>query len=347
MPVLTENELKKRLKSDEPDRLYLIYGEENYLKSHYVERIAKNAVKKEFEAFNLHKLEGKGLDLYTLSDIIEAYPMMGGFNCVIVHDLPIDALSKDDTERLSEIISDLPETTILILWMDHIEVSAKKSARWRSFIKEAAKYGCVAEMKKRSRGELIKLVRSGAAKRGCAILPDKADRLISIVGDDLTNLLNELEKVCAFTGGGEIGNSDIDAVAVKTVDAAVFDLAKAIAAGDASRAFGILSDLFIQKTEPVMIMGALISSYVDMYRIKICRQSGGRAEDVSSVFNYKNKEFRLRIAASQSAPLSAGQLRDCLDELYSADRLLKGSGLDEKIILEKCVARLIAKRAVS
>ena len=79
----------------------------------------------------------------------------------------------------------------------------------------------------------------------------------------------------------------------------------------------------------------------------VCLLCGGRAEDVSSVFNYKNKEFRLRIAASQSAPLSAGQLRDCLDELYSADRLLKGSGLDEKIILEKCVARLIAKRAVS
>lgn len=347
MPEISENELKQRLKSGKPDRLYFIYGEEDYLKSFYVGRIADVAVDKGFEDFNLHKFEGKGINLYALSETIEAYPMMGGMNCVIVHDLPADALTKDDAEKLSSIISDLPDTTVLVLWMDHIEVSLKYNAKWRSFLKEVTKYGYAVQLNKKSRNELVKLVCSGAVKRGCVMSPDKADRLISLVGDDLTNLLNELEKVCAFTGGGEIQNSDIDAVAVKTIDAAVFDLTKAIAAENARRAFDTLSALFVLRTEPVMIMGALISSYVDMYRVKICRQTGGRTEDAAKVFDYRNKEFRLRNAAAQAAGLSAAQLRECLDELYNADRLLKGSGLDGKMILEKCVTRLLTIKAVN
>lgn len=347
MPEISENELKQRLKSGKPDRLYFIYGEEDYLKSFYVGRIAEVSVEKGFEDFNLHKFEGKGIDLYTLSETLEAYPMMSGMNCVIVHDLPADSLTKDEAEKFSAIISDLPDTTVLVIWMDHIEVSLKNNAKWRSFLKEVTKYGYAVALNRKSRSELVRLVCSGAAKRGCVMSPDKAGRLISLVGDDLTNLLNELEKVCAFTGGGEIQYADIDAVAVKTIDAAVFDLTKAIAANNAQRAFGTLSALFDLRTEPIMIMGALISSYVDMYRVKICRQSGGRAEDVAKVFDYKNKEFRLRNASSQAASLSTAQLRSCLDELYEADRLLKGSGLDGKMILEKCVTRLLTIKAVS
>ncbi len=345
MPQISENELKQRLKSKKMDRFYFIYGEEDYLKSHYVERISEAAVEKGFEDFNLHKFEGKGIDLYMLSDTIEAYPMMGGLNCVVVHDLPADTQTKDDAEKLGAILSDLPDTTVLVIWMDHIEVSPKNSAKWRAFIKDAAQYGCVVELNKKSRSELVKLVCTGAAKRGCSISPDMADRLIMLVGSDLTNLLNELEKVCAFTGGGEIKAADIDSVAVKTVEAVVFDLTKAIAADDTERAFGILSTLFIQRTESVMIMGALISSYVDMYRVKICRQSGGRTEDPAKIFDYKNKEFRLRNAAAQAAKLSSEQLRRCLDALSDADRLLKGSGLDGKMILEKCVAQLLTGKA--
>ncbi len=333
------------MKNGNLDKLYLIYGEEDYLKSFYAGKIAEKTVDKNFADFNLHKFEDKGVDLDKVSEALEAFPMMGGKTCVIVKDLPVDALGKDDSEKLMAIYSDVPDTSVLVFWIDTLDASPRKNAKWRDFIMNIATFGSVLELNRRSRSDLVKLVCSGAAKRGCSIFPDKADYLISLVGDDMTNLLGELEKVCAFTQNGEITAAAIDAVAVKTVEAVTFDLAKAIAAGNAQKAFSILNMLFRQKTEPVLIMGALISDYVDMYRVKICRQNGGRSEDVAKIFNYRGKEFRLRNAAGQAAKLTAGQLRDSLDALSRADEQLKSSGGDKQIILEKCITLLMLGRA--
>ena len=53
MPVLNESALKEKLKSN-PVGIYLIYGEENYLKKVYTEKIIKKTVDPSFEDFNFH-----------------------------------------------------------------------------------------------------------------------------------------------------------------------------------------------------------------------------------------------------------------------------------------------------
>ena len=57
-----------------------------------------------------------------------------------------------------------------------------------------------------------------------------------------------------------------------------------------------------------MIAGALISSYVDMYRAKAALASGERVEAVAQAFNYKGREFRLRYAAQDASRLTLAQL---------------------------------------
>ena len=42
--------------------VYLFYGEETYLREFYLAEVKKQLVPPGFEAFNFHRLEGKGLD---------------------------------------------------------------------------------------------------------------------------------------------------------------------------------------------------------------------------------------------------------------------------------------------
>ena len=114
---------------------------------------------------------------------------------------------------------------------------------------------------------------------------------------------------------------------IKSVEATAFDMVKALLRGKYADAYGMLDALFAQKTEPVMIAGALISSYIDMYRAKAALASGERVEAVAQAFNYKGREFRLRYAAQDASRLTLAQLGTCLDILSEADEALKSTRL--------------------
>ena len=267
--------------------------------------------------------------------------MMSARTCVLLKDVPADALAQGDREKLMQILSDIPPTCTVVMWMDTVEVAPKKSAKWRAFLKDVAPYADLLALDRRGSADLQKLIRSGAQKRGCSITPQTAGYLVSLVGNDLTLLLKELEKLCAYKGTGEITPQDVDAVAVRTVEAVVFDLSKAMFAADAARALSILAQLFRQKTEPVMILGALIACYVDMYRVKVFTLAGARPEDAAATFNYKGKEFRLRNAARDGRKMSLRDVRSCLEILYRCDTMLKGSGMDAQLLLERCITELM------
>ena len=63
MAEITEKELKKQIANGMFSPVYLLYGEEAFLKQYYAGLIAEKSVAKGFETFNLHKLEGKETSL--------------------------------------------------------------------------------------------------------------------------------------------------------------------------------------------------------------------------------------------------------------------------------------------
>ena len=83
--------------------------------------------------------------------------------------------------------------------------------------------------------------------------------LVDTVGDDLLVLMNELTKLAAFAGKEGITREIIDSVAVKSVEASIFDLSAAIIENNADKAFSILSVLKQERVSPQIIIGTLAS----------------------------------------------------------------------------------------
>ena len=189
--------------------------------------------------------------------------------------------------------------------------------------------------------QLTKLIEKGAKERGCSLGFSEANYLISSVGDDMTVILNELEKICAYKKQGTVTKNDIDAVVIKSVQARAFDLAKALVANNCDTAMSILDTLISMKEEPINILGAIITPYVDMYRVKVYVSGGMRAEDAAKDFNYRNKEFRLTNAAKSASKYSVRQIRSFLEVLYDADTLLKSTSLNGRLILEQTITKLL------
>lgn len=340
MSDIKEAELKAQIKGSSFSNLYFLYGEEKYLIKHYTNLLVKKIIPPDFSDFNLHTYDGKSLDYDALYNSVEALPMFSNYTCLLIKDLPADSLNADAFEKLEAIVSDIPETTVILISLLTADFDAR-SAKGKKALALFQKYGSSVCFSHADSNQLSRLIEKGANERGCKFGYSEAKYLISLVGDDMTVILNELEKICAFKKEGTIEKADIDAVVVKNVQARAFDLAKALSAGNCDSAMEILDTLFYMREEPINILGAIITPYIDMYRAKVYVTGGMRAEDAAKDFNYKNKEFRLTNGARSASKYSFEQLRKFLDILDEADSLLKSTSTDGRTVLEQTITKLL------
>lgn len=340
LPIINESEVKQQIKSGRFSNLYFIYGEEKYLVKHYTDLLMKKIVPQDFADFNLHIYDGKSPDFDDISNAAEALPIFSQYSCICIKDLHADSLNADSSDKLEKLISDISDSTVIIISLPTVDVNMK-SAKGKKLLGLFEKYGSVLNFDHAGMGQLSKLIERGAKERGCEFAYSEANYLISLVGDDMTVILNELEKICAYKKGGKINKSDIDAVVVKNTQARAFDLAKALTSNNCDMAMSILDTLFYMREEPVNILSAMITPYIDMYRAKVFVSGGMRAEDAAGYFNYKNKEFRLTNGARTAAKYSMTQLRQFLEVLNDADIMLKSSTVDGRLVLEQTITKLL------
>lgn len=336
MPSLNESALKEKLR-DNPVGVYLIYGEEAYLKKTYVDKIVSKTVDPDFEDFNFHTFDGKECTLSEVYESAEAVPMMAETKCVLVKDFPLDTLDDNGFEQLERVIKENPDDCALIFSVIAYE---PKGAKWTKAVKLFEKYGFAVKIDKKTSIELAKMLEGGAKRRGKPFASGVASYLISCVGSDLNTLLNETEKVCAYAQGDEVLKSDVDAVCIKSLDARVFDMIKDLTSGRFDNAFKKLNVLFEQREDEFQILGALIAQYSDIYRARAAVKSGNRAEMIAKYYNYAGKEFRLTNAARSGSSLSFDDIGECMEILLWADTTLKSSALSKRLVLEQTVVKL-------
>lgn len=340
MPAIGEQELKKAISSAQFSNVYLLYGEEGYLKQHYVSQMQKKLIKPSLAEFNLHTFEGRNVTMDEILSAAQALPLMSDYSCVVVHDYPFNTWTESERKVLKEFLSDVPESTVLIFWLDGIEVDPKNQ-KWKTVISYFTKAGDSVQLARRDTRSLTRLLMDGAKKRGCEIEQNACTYMISVVGIDLQTLLSELEKLCSFIGVGRITKETVDLVSTKCLSAKVFDMSRALVRHDYEMAYSILNNLIALKEEPISILAVISTSYVDMYRAKCAKISGEQAMDVTKYFNYRGKEFRITNISRDCDKLSIAQLRASVDALVQADISLKSSSVDGKLILEETMVKLL------
>ena len=79
-------QLIRDLKNGDFAPLYIIYGEESYLKEYYLRELRQKVVDPTFADFNLIEFEGKGLTAEQLTEAIDSCPAMSEKKLIIVSD---------------------------------------------------------------------------------------------------------------------------------------------------------------------------------------------------------------------------------------------------------------------
>lgn len=342
MPEINETKLKEHISKNQLGRLYFLYGDEKFLVKRDLLRMTKKLSASDFPEFNFHEFP-HDTPIDEIADAVEALPFMAERKCVTVSDLNVEALGSAELNKLNELLDNVPDTTTLIFFLSTLEIDLKKSAKWRSFIKkiDAAGYSvCYAH---RSDSDLEKFLCREAEKNGCTLSRTLANKIIRYTGNDLNALTNELIKLCAFTGGGEITSGQIESIVTKNTETTVFILSNALVRGDYSKAYALLDLLINQGEKPITILSVLSGAYIDMYRVRAAIQSGKTSLAPAEYGDYKGRDFRLKYAERDMRDLSLEVLRESLSLLLECDLSLKlstGEGMD-RIALEKLFSKLL------
>lgn len=353
MPKIDGARLKKLLSEGYLPGLYVIAGEEKHSVKKAAQALIAKASGKMFPEFNSNEFGNEAL-AEDIGAAVEALPFMAEHKCVSVSDYNMDEKSGEELQRICEMIEEVPETTTLVFWYPTLEPGGKNASGWKTFLKKAEAVGNVVLFGRKKPEELQKLMMRQAAKEGCVLSRSVAEKIVEYAGQDLNLLEQEIGKLSAFAlgsweEGGRQGEAEITADMVesltcKTPETTSFLMANAVVAGNYEKAYSLLDVLFYQKIKSPMILGALCGPYVDMYRMWAAKESGRTSSALLDYGEYKGREFCLRNAERNIRSLSKGAVRKSLNLLMEADMAIKGSPLDDRVIFEELIAKLLLAR---
>ncbi len=340
MPIALEQQLKGNVNGGNILSTYFIFGEDTYLKKLYVDKIIDKTVDRA-DDFNFLRFEGE-CSLQQVYDAKEQFPMMSDKKCVLLTDYDFEEASKSDFERLVLLLSEPNDTTVFVYWCNNVDVDTKRSTRFKELVKAVELAGGIAaELNHRSSGELIKVLQDGAKKRGTQFSSGAAAYLIESCTEDINVLLSELEKLCAYANGGLITREMIDTVCVKSIDASVYALTAEIIAQNSASALKLLDSLYSMRVEPMIILHTISSNFIDIYRAMAGLNAGVSINFLAEQFDYNNRQFVLEKASHQARKFTVNSMKFCLNALVDADKRLKSFAVNDRVVLEELIIRLI------
>lgn len=125
-----------------------------------------------------------------------------------------------------------------------------------------------------------------------------------------------------------------------TLDADTFDMVKLVAAGRTDQAQQKLKTLLALQNEPIMITGALIGNYIDMYRVLQAKRSRRSLADVAKDFGYGGKwSYRLGETERTASRFKRRQLENAWKYCKAGHRF-KSSKLDADLLMQKALCEL-------
>lgn len=342
MPKLNYREIKKQITDKKFSKSYFLYGDEKYLINKVEKALLNRIIEGDKNQFNMIEINGSKIDLESLLVYTDTYPVFSKNKCVLIKDMDIDQINSDDVLTLVNIVKNISDFCIIIISQTSIVIDTKKSAKWRNFINSIIEYACIVEITSKNSISIENQIVSWVKGYGKSITFDLAKLIIEKCGRDLNNLKNEIDKLCAFEELDVISKGSIDSIVIENLESNIFSICNLLLNGNYEEMNKRIDIVFNNNEDPVAMLAAISSNYIDMYRLSLSIKYGNSVADIKNYFDYSgNKEFKIKVAEKNIKKLSLDSIKESIEELIKADKDLKSLYIDPKIIIETLIGKLI------
>ncbi len=328
--------LKTAIQKQNPERLYVFYGEEVFLMHHYLEQLRKILVDEVTESFNFHSLNSETFDILSFADAVENLPMMADRTMVLVDEIDLFKLSEDTRNKIVDVISDIPEYCTVVFTYE--TTPWKPDKRQKKLWDAINTNGVIVEFAKQNQRDLVNWITRHFASHKKQISSDLCTYLIDITDGTMTSLSGEISKIAAYSGADTITRSDIDAVTEPVLDAVVFRMTDYLSAGEYGKALQTLQKLLKMQQEPIAILGAIGGHFRRLSTARTLSENGrgyGELMKLCGIADYPAR--KAMDAARRFSPKFCAKAAELIIE---TDYRMKTSYDDPERLLEMLILQL-------
>lgn len=341
MAFLSEEKRNQLLTKGCP--VFYFYSAERYLVQQGMAEVRRALLREEPETT---VLDGPAPELEQIIMAAGTISFFGTRRVVELPELQPTAYTDKDVEALCDVLQSAENAVFLLGSCFEAERGKLKIAkRAQKLLDTCKKLGYVQELAQPKPFELKNMMLTRAQAQGCTMTEPAAAALLERCGTDPFLLENETDKLCAASGYTTVTPTMVAQLCAQNLEADVFEMVRMVTAKNAAGACQKLDVLLRLQNEPIAIAGALIGSYVDLYRVKLGQSVRKNYSTVFKDFGYKGSDYRLKRSQETATPYSLPQLERCLDILLELDKALKGSPVGDRILMETALCRLAAQGA--
>lgn len=310
------------IKSNSYRQIYLLYGEENYLKKVYKDKLKEAIVGKD-DSINYNYFEGKNISVKTVIDIAETLPFFAEHRLIILEN---SGFFKNANEDIAAYIKQVPETTILIF----VEEEIDKRGKLYKYIKE---HGYISEMGRQNTSKLVPWILKILKKENKKITENEMNLFLTKTGDDMENILRELEKLISYTYGREVITAqDIEQICSTQITGKIFDMITAVSEKNQRKALELYQDLLTLKEPPMRILFLISRQFNLMLQVKELQKAG--CDTVSIAKQTGLQSFLVGKYAAQARKFSTEFLKQALTECVEFEEAIKTGKMEDQLSVE-------------
>lgn len=309
----------KNIRAKQFSPIYFLYGDEPYFIDHISDTIEHTVLQEAEKSFNQAVLYGRDVNAQQIVDQCVQYPLMAPYRVVIVK----EAQNIKDFKNLESYFENPVSTSILVIAYKKDRIT--KTSKWYKAVKKTA---TIFESKKLYDNQVAPYIANSIRSYKRTISSKAAALLSEYLGNDLSKVHNEIEKLCLIVGEGQqIELLDIQEQVGISKEYNVFELQSAIGTKDFEKTFQIVNYFQDNPNAHPMVM-VLSSLYRYFTKIWIANQNKGAHDtQLSKMMGLYNSYFLKEYKIARTK-YSETQLLNAFSILKEYD--LKTKGVDNR-----------------
>lgn len=314
-------QLNEDIKTGQLKQVYLLYGEEAYLRKQYRDRL-KGALAGE-DTMNCHYFEGKDVRPAEIIDLAETLPFLAPRRVIIIEN---SGLFKRGGEALAEYIPAMAETAYFVF----VETEVDKRSRLFKAVRDK---GRATEFPLQDENTLARWIAGMAAKEKKRIADRDIRYFMEKTGTDMANIKTELEKLFCYAIDKEvITQEEIDAICTRRVTNQIFDMIGAVADKNQKKALALYYDLLALKEPPMRILFLIARQFNLLMQVKEYRAKGCDNRTIAEKTGLRS--FIVGKYLAQAAHFEKERLREAVGACVEAEESVKTGKLDDRMSVE-------------
>lgn len=322
--------LNEDLKNKQFRQVYLLYGEEAYLKKQYKDRLKQALVGD--DTMNYAYFEGKGVNYKEVIDLAETMPFFEERRLLVLENT---GFFKNASPELADYLKEMPETTYLVF----VESEVDKRGKLYKAVKDK---GRITELGRQDENTLLRWV-AGRCQKEMRQMDDSTIRyFVNKVGTDMEQLTQELEKLICYTmGRQQITVADIEAICTTQITNHIFDMINAVAERQQRKALDYYYDLIALKEPPMRILFLLARQFRLLLEVKELAGQGYGNKDIAAKAGLH--PFVAGKYKEQARQFQKEQLRSIMEESVDLEERVKTGQLSDTLAVELFIMKYAAR----